>query len=331
MVARLRRMQEQMLAAAGLDERYAAIPIPGSATLANEMVLRALPPPGSAVLVATNGAYGDWIASLCHGMGRSFRLLRGSPREPLDPGAIVDILERDPSLSHVAMVHLETSTGLLNPVDAVAAACRALGRGLILDAVASFGILPLGSPPPQAVVVSSNKCLQGPPGLAWALVRRGALEAGRGFAGSACLDLFDQHQHVERTGTFRFTPPTHVVAGVAAALDEHAAEGAGVRLARYRANRACLLEALTGAGLEPLVADAHAAPVVAAFAPPPHRGYTPEAFVAAAARRGYVLAPGRLPVPDSLRVGCIGAIEPPAMRVAAAALAEALAELDGAP
>lgn len=327
MVAGLRRMQAALLAMAGADGRHAVVPLPGSATAANEAVLRSLPP-GAGVLVATNGAYGDWLVTLCAGIGRPHAVLRTPPLLPLNPDLVARRLRQDAGLSHVAMVHVETSSGLVNPLAEVAAVCRAMGRGLLVDAVASFGALPIeaGALGAQALVLSSNKCLEGPPGIAWAIVDRAALEAGRGFAASTALDLFDQYQHVERTGAFRFTPPTHALLGTMAAIAEAADEGRPARLARYRANRRCLVEALGAAGLRPLLPERAAAPVVATFEAPADPGFRAEAFVAAAARRGYVIVPGRLAVPGTLRIGCIGAITPARMREAAAALVEALAE-----
>ncbi len=325
MIEALRQMQAQVGALVRMDAAYAVIPVPGSATQANEMVLRALPPPGAAVLIVTNGAYGDWLAHLCATMGRPHHVLRTPPLEPIRPERIARALEDDPAISHVAVVHVETSSGRLNPLPEIASLCRRLGRGLIVDAVASAAIVPLdvAHDRPEALVLSSNKGLQGPPGLAWVVAERAALERGRGFAASASLDLFDQHQHVERTGTFRFTPPTHVLCGVHAALEELAAEGFAARTARYGENWGAAAAILSGAGFPPLLRLPDAAPIVVTVALP-EDGLAPAAVTEAMANRGYVLVPGRLAVPRTVRLGCIGALTPADTARAAAALAEVL-------
>ncbi|SEP49070.1 2-aminoethylphosphonate-pyruvate transaminase [Methylobacterium sp. ap11] len=325
MIAALRQMQTRIGALVRADAAYAVIPVPGSATQANEMVLRALPPPGATVLIVTNGAYGDWLASLCVAMGRGHRVLRSAPLGPIPPERVATVLEADTAISHVAFVHVETSSGLLNPLPEIAAICRRLGRGLIVDAVAAAGIVPLdvAHARPEAVVLSSNKGLQGPPGLAWVVTERAALERGRGFAASSSLDLFDQHQHVERTGTFRFTPPTQVLCGVAAALEELEAEGLSARSARYRENWVAAAAVLTAAGFPPLLRPPHAAPIVVTVALP-EDGPSPAGVTDAMAHRGYVLVPGRLAVPRTVRLGCIGALTPADTARAAKALAEVL-------
>lgn len=309
---------------------YTAIPVPGSATYANEGVIATLVPPGGKVLLHTNGVYGDRLIEICAANGTPHVVLRTRPFAPATPEAFEAVLCADPAITHVMVVHCETSTGMLNPLEPVAEICRRHAKGLLIDAVASFGAMAIDARALgfHAVTLSSNKCMQGVPGVGWAIVQQHALEAARGVCRSLSLDLWDQNQHMQRTGAFRFTPPTHVVAAFAQACREHAAEGgSAARLSRYRRNWHRLIDGMRQMGFSTVVPDEHASPIVATFHNPPDPAFSFDALFQGMKRRGFVIFPGRLAIADTFRIGCMGDVTEDDIGAAMAALAETLVEM----
>ena len=227
-------------------------------------------------------------------------------------------------------MHCETSTGLINPLDEVSAVCAGKrGIGLLVDAVASFGAMPIDAPALgiEAITVSSNKCMQGVPGIGWAIVRRKSLEAAS-KSHSLSLDLAQQADHMDRTGLFRFTPPVQVLAAFAQACREHAAEGGTeARLARYRANWRRVVDGMRQMGFKAVVPDEHASPIVATFANPDHPSYSFAALAAGMKRRGFIIFPGRLALANTFRIGCMGAVDENDIAAAMAAVAETMTEM----
>jgi 2-aminoethylphosphonate-pyruvate transaminase len=226
---------------------------------------------------------------------------------------------------------------VLNPVEEIAAVVARRGRRLLIDAMSAFGALPLDARrvPFDAVVASANKCLEGVPGVAFAIVRREALEEARGQAPSLSLDLHDQWTSMEKNGQWRFTPPTHVIAAFDRALEQHAAEG-GVagRGGRYRRNCALLVAGLRALGFETLLPDRLQAPIIVTVKMPADPKFHFETFYDRLAQRGYVIYPGKLTVADSFRIGCIGALGEGEMAGALRAITEVMGELgvaSGAP
>ena len=224
---------------------------------------------------------------------------------------------------------VDTGTGLLNPVEPLAAVCRDRGVGLIVDAIASFGGLPLDACAlaAEAIVLSPNKWLEGVPGLAAVLVERAALERAEGRCHSYCLDLYRQWRSFEDSGRWRFTPPTQATAALVAALRQYQAEGRAARLERVRRNWRCLVDGLRAQGFETVLADEVAAPVIATFHEPADRRYDRERFFAALAARGFVMFRGSLTPFPSFRIGCMGAFDDRVMRAVVRAVGEAMAEM----
>jgi 2-aminoethylphosphonate-pyruvate transaminase len=327
MVENLLFARRYLLRLANGLERATAIPLPGSATYANEAAIRTFVPAGGKLLVHSNGAYGDWLLAMCRAMGTPYTALRTSPTQPPQIERFRQALLNDPQITHVILVHCETSSGLLNPIDEIAELCRDLGKGLLIDAVATFGALELDIKrlQCQALVLSSNKGLEGPPGLAWVIADRAILEACKDNARSLSLDLWDQNQHMDRANCFRFTPPTHVVAAVAEALRRHEAEGgAQPRLRKYQRNWRCLVDRMREIGFETLLSDDVAAPIVATFHNPSDPGFSFQNLYEEMARRGLIIFPGRLAVQNTFWIGCMGAVSETEMTRAADAIQDIL-------
>jgi len=321
-----RRVREMLLEIAGVRESHVSVPLQGSGTFAVEAMLGTLVPRNGHVLIPQNGAYCKRIARICSILGRRTTLIDYEERQPVKAVDVDAALAKDPSITHVALVHCETSTGVLNPLAEVAAAVARHQRSLLVDAMSSFAALPVEGTF-DALVAASGKCLEGPPGMGFALIRKSSLERCAGNSPSLVLDLHDQWVNMEKTAQWRFTPPTVVVAALHAALEQYLAEGGQpARLARYRRNCEVLIEGMTKLGFKLFLDARHQAPVIVTFNAPTDPHYDFQKFYDRVREKGFVLYPGKLTQVDTLRVGCIGAIDEHAIRAAVHAIADTLTE-----
>ena len=329
-VALTARVRERLVSLAGGEGTHVCVPVQGSGTFAIEATIGTLVPRDGKALVLVNGAYGRRMVRILERLGRPVAALE-APEDATHPVAGLDAaLAGDGAISHVLAVHCETTSGILNRIDAIAAAAVAHGGSLVIDAMSSFGAIPISArdTPFDALVAASGKCLEGVPGLGFALLRRDALMACKGNAHSLSLDLYDQWESMERGGQWRFTPPTHVVAALSAALDALDAEG-GVekRLARYQESCLVLVEGMREMGFEPYLANEVQAPILVTFHAPADPRFRFDAFYAAMRSRGFVIYPGKLTQAESFRIGCIGSIDEAVIRAALAAVRETIAEM----
>ncbi len=332
-----RRVLDRLVAMAGGEGSHVCVPVQGSGTFAVEAMIGSLVPRDGKLLVLINGAYGKRAVRICDYAGRSHAVLEWAEDQPVDPVAVEAALRRDRAITHVFVVHCETTSGVLNPVPEVADVVARAGRRLLIDAMSAFGALPLDARtvPFDAVAASSNKCIEGVPGVGFVMARQAALEACKGNAHSLSLDLPDQWTALEKTGQWRFTPPIHVIVAFDRALQEHAAEG-GVagRGARYRRNCKILVDGMRALGFETLLPDALQAPIIVTFRMPADPAFQFQTFYDRLRQRGYVIYPGKLTVADSFRIGCIGRLGDAEMQGALAAIRATLAEMgvrNGAP
>jgi 2-aminoethylphosphonate-pyruvate transaminase len=304
-------VRERLLRIAHAEATHVCVPMQGSGTFAVEAALGTLIPKAGKALILINGAYGKRMARILDYMGRAYSVYETAEDTPPDPAEVDRRLAADPKLGHVLVVHCETTSGILNPVETVAEVVAKRGRKLIVDAMSAFGAIPLDARKVafDAVMASSNKNLEGVPGVGFVIARKDALEAAKGNAHSLSLDLHDQWVAMEKNKQWRFTPPTHVIVAFAKALDQFEAEG-GVRGrgGRYAANRKTLVDGMRTLGFETLLPDALQAPIIVTFKMPADPRFKFQAFYDALKDKGYVIYPGKLTVADSFRVGCIGAI-----------------------
>ncbi len=312
------------------ENDYVCVPLQGSGTFAVEAALGTLVPRQGCVLVPNNGAYCARLVRILQRMGIAYVELALREDEPVSAAAVEDAFNRNSRITHVAQVHLETSAGLLNPLDDIAAVCQRHGKSLIVDAMSSFGALPidLRRGGIDALISASGKCLEGVPGMGFVIVRRSVLEESEGRSPSLALDLHDQYVYMEKTTQWRFTPPTHVVAALRQALDQFIAEGGqAARGARYTQNCAALVSGMKALGFEPFLQAEVQAPVIVTFHAPRDPAWNFADFYAAVREAGYVLYPGKLTQVETFRVGCIGAIDENELRNAVAAIGRALKRL----
>jgi len=312
------------------EGRFVTVPMQGSGTFAVEAMLTTFVPRNGKVLVLINGAYGHRAKRILDIAGRKAVVHETAEDTSPDLAAVERILKRQKSVTHVFAVHCETTSGILNPIEEIAGIAARHGKRLLIDAMSAFGALPLDSRKVafDAVAASSNKCIEGVPGLGFVLARKEALAETEGNATTLVLDLHDQHRNFEKTGQYRFTPPIHVIVAFHQALEEFWAEG-GVegRGGRYAENCHVLIEGMRALGFETLLPPARQAPIIVTFHMPRHPNFVFQRFYDGLKERGYVIYPGKLTVADSFRIGCIGRLCPKDMRGALAAVAEALAEM----
>ncbi|WP_454673096.1 2-aminoethylphosphonate--pyruvate transaminase [Achromobacter pestifer] len=318
-------------AAQASPDEHAALALPGCGHFAVEAAVRTFVPPGGRLLAPSTGAYAGRLQKLAGDAGRVAVPLHVGATERVDPVAVAAALERDPTLTHLALVYSETGSGICHDVPELARIAQAMGRRVIIDAVSAFGALPLdlaALPAVDAVVLTANKCLEGLPGAAFVVARRDRLEAARGNAGSWSLDLADIYQHTLAPNAGpRFTPPAPTLAALAVALDLYWQEGREGRLARYTANMRTLYDGVSELGLTPYLPRDLQGPIVVNVCAPDAPTWNLQLFVDALKTRGYVLSNFSNTEQPTFRVGCIGAFGPDQMRLAVDAMGGALRDI----
>lgn len=322
---------DQLVGLAGDTKgEFACVPMQGSGSFSVEAMLGTMVPRDGKVLVLANGAYGLRAAETLRVMGRAHTLIDKGDYLPPRGDEVGRALDADPAITHVIAIHCETSSGILNPVAEIAEAVASRGRKLLVDSMSAFGAVDLdvNRIPYEAMVSSANKCIEGVPGFGFVIARKSALEAAKGNAHSLSLDVHAQWAAMVKTGQWRFTPPTHVVAAFMEALRLHAAEG-GVagRGARYTRNRDVMVAGMRDLGFETLLADRWLSPIIVTFFNPAHQNFDFTRFYDLMKDKGFIIYPGKLTVVDSFRVGCIGRMDEHIMRRVVTAAAESLAEM----
>ncbi len=328
MTATLRAELLAMLGEAASE--YDCVPMQGSGTFVVEAMLGSLIPRDGKVLVLMNGAYGQRIARTLDYIGRAHTDIDKGDYLPPRAEEISAALEADPAITHVVAVHCETSSGILNPIKEISDATYAAGRKLLIDSMSAFGAVDINPREVrfEAIVSSANKCIEGVPGFGFIIVRKSVLEAAKGNSHSLSLDIHDQWVNMEKSGQWRFTPPTHVVAAFMEALRLHRAEG-GVagRGARYVRNRDVLVEGMRELGFETLLRDHWLSPIIVTFFNPADAKFEFSRFYDLMKQKGFIVYPGKLTVVDSFRVGCIGQMDHHVMRAVVDAARQSLDEM----
>ncbi|MFV3354054.1 2-aminoethylphosphonate--pyruvate transaminase [Aeromonas veronii] len=309
------------------ESDYSAVLLQGSGSYVVESVLGSAIGVDECLLIINNGAYGARMGEMARCLGlRHHELDCGETTRP-EPAAIEAMLARHPEITHLAMVHCETTTGMLNPLEEVAALCQRRGIRLIVDAMSSFGGIPIdmGRLGIEFLISSANKCIQGVPGFGFVIARRAALAACAGRARSVSLDLHAQWQTMEQQGgKWRFTSPTHTVLAFAQALRELDEEGGiEARHQRYSENQRTLVAGMAALGFAPLLSEQWQSPIITAFYSPAHPDYRFADFYQRLKAQGFVIYPGKVSQADCFRIGNIGDVTPELVRDLLAAMASA--------
>lgn len=307
-------IRRRLLALSNLDENeYTTVLLQGSGTYCVEAVLSCSVKPSDKLLIVANGAYGSRMGDIARYHGLNHTVVTLKETELVSVDSVVKALEENPDTTHLAMVHCETTTGILNPIEEVAAAIQGKGLTFIVDAMSSFGGIPidikkLGI---DFLVSSANKCIQGVPGFGFVIARTSALEETRGVSRSLSLDIYDQWSEMEKGGgKWRFTSPTHVVRAFFQALIELEEEG-GVtaRYARYEENHRVLVDGMRAAGFTTLLPDELQSPIITSFLYP-DQSFDFNVFYEALKQRGFVIYPGKISEAPTFRIGNIGDVFP---------------------
>lgn len=329
---KVRRLRDRLLAIAGVsrEQGWEAVLMQGSGTFGVEAVFATCIPPQGKVAVLANGAYGQRMALMLQHAKIDHVVLLTPENVPNDTAALDLLLARDRSITHVAMVHCETTTGILNPIEEAGAIVKRHGRSFILDAMSSFGAIPIDFRVAEIdyLISSANKCLEGVPGFSFVICRRAALLACEGYARSLSLDLLGQFKGFEKNGQFRYTPPTHSILALERALEELDQEGGvAARAARYRLNHETLVAGMEQLGLRPYLDPGVQSYIITSFLFPDDPEFSFDKFYRKLSDKGFIIYPGKISQADTFRIGSIGRLFEADMRGLLAAIGEALAEL----
>lgn len=328
-VAIVQDIRRRLIALAGdCAETHTAVLLQGSGSFGVEACFGTAIPRDGKLLIVENGAYGRRMVQMAERLGIRFAALTCA--ETMQPSLpeLERLLEADEAITHVAVVHCETTTGILNPLEAIAKLVKQYRKTLIVDAMSSFGGIPMDVTELGAdyLISSSNKCIQGVPGFAFVIARKDLLLQCRGNARSLVLDLADQWEQMEPAGKWRYTSPTHVVRAFYQALHELEEEG-GVtaRHQRYCENHRLLVKGMRALGVQTLLPDALQSPIITSFLYP-EASFDFPSFYRQVKQRGFVLYPGKITQADTFRIGNIGEVYPEDIMRFTGVLAECIRE-----
>jgi len=327
----VRDIRERLVALAGASSgEYEAVPLQGSGTFGIEAVLTSTVPRDGKVLVVVNGAYGHRMVKICEVAGVACTALEFSENIVPDVSAVAEALDADAAISHVAIVHCETTTGIMNPIAEIGAVVKAAGRVYFVDAMSSFGAIPIDVAACHIdyLVSSANKCIEGVPGFSFVIAKHDTFMGTEGYARTLSLDLLAQWKGLEANGQFRFTPPTHILLAFHQALLELEQEG-GVegRAARYRRNYEVLVEGMEAMGFSEYLPRELQGYIITSFRYPEHPNFDFESFYGRLNNRDCVIYPGKVSGADCFRIGNIGRIFEADVGALLAAIRETLVEM----
>ncbi len=292
-------------------DEYTVVLMQGSGTFGVESVLTSIVGTEDKLLICANGAYGERMADIAEHAGINYCMYNVHYNQVPDAQKIGELLDADPAITHVSMVHSETTSGILNDIEAVGKVVKEKGRVFIVDAMSSFGgvDIPVKDWGIDFIVSSANKCIQGVPGFSFIIARRDLLEESAGKARSLSLDLYDQWKTMEVDGKWRFTSPTHVVLAFARAMRELEEEGGiEARCRRYMDNNRLLIEKMGEMGIHPYIDDTHQGPIITTFFYPQEKHFTFAQMYEYIKERGYAIYPGKVTEAETFRIGNIGEI-----------------------
>lgn len=330
----VREIRQMLLDLGGLqgNEDYTAILMQGSGTFGVESVISSvIPQENGKLLVIVNGAYGRRIAAMAETLHIPTIELSYPENSVPDLTEIEETLRLNEAITHVAVIHCETTTGLLNPIEAIGKLVAQYNHVYFVDAMSSFGAVPINMVDSQIhfLVSSANKCIEGLPGFSFVIAHKETFLRTKGYARSMSLDLLAQWQGLEKNGQFRFTPPVQAILAFHQALVEIKAEG-GVegRGKRYAENNKIIIEGMKKLGLKPYLDIDTQSYIITTFLYPEHPHFNFETFYNSLSDKGFVIYPGKLTQADCFRIGNIGRMNASHMRGLLDAVAATFAEME---
>ena len=329
-ISTVKDIRARLVAMTGAPHDFETVLMQGSGTFSVEAVLSSCVPPDGKVLAIVNGAYGKRIVQMLRVLKIDHTIVESAEDQYPDLATIEHALAHDKRINFVAVVHCETTTGIVNPIERIGALAKAAGAHYFVDAMSSFGAVPVdfNAAHIDYLVSSANKCIEGVPGFGFVIARRDALNTTENYARSLSLDIFAQWKGLERDGQFRFTPPTHALLAFHQALRELEQEG-GVegRAARYRKNYETLVAGMHALGFEEYLPRERQGYIITSFRYLNIKNFSFETFYSALNNKGYVIYPGKVSNADCFRIGNIGRIFESDVSDLLRAIAETLAEL----
>jgi len=310
--------------------KYEAVIMQGSGTFGVESVIGSAISKQGRLLIIINGAYGKRIRQIAQVLNISFDSLEYPENRVPDPRDVDQYLHEHQHTTHVAVIHCETTTGILNPVHEIGSVVNRHRRKFIVDAMSSFGVLPVSMEKDYIhfLISSSNKCIEGVPGFSFVIAEHESLMTCKGQARSLSLDLFAQWDGLQRDGQFRFTPPTHVLLAFRRALNELQQEGGREgREKRYRKNHQILVSGLRALNIKTYISDELQSPIITTFLPPDNPNYDFERFYKFLNEKGLVIYPGKLTDHETFRIGNIGRLYEDDMHELLEAIKDAFVEM----
>ena len=293
------------------ENKYTCVLMQGSGTFGVESVLSSVIGKEDTLLIAANGAYGERMAQIAEHSGISYILYNEEYHKIIDCDKIDSLLKVHKEITHVSMVHCETTSGILNDIERVANIVKQNGRCFIVDAMSSFGgiDIPVEKWNIDFLISSANKCIQGVPGFCFILGKTNFIKDCKGKARSLSLDLYDQYETMEKDGKWRFTSPTHTVLAFHKAMEELEKEGGvAAREKRYRENNDYVRKTLEALGMKAYIGEEHQSPVITTFFYPENCKFSFEEMYDFIKERGYAIYPGKVTEADTFRIGNIGEI-----------------------
>ena len=328
----VKEIRQELLQLAGCDDTYECVLMQGSGTFAIEAALGAFcPDKRKKTLVVANGAYGERAAQILTKINRPHERISKTETTQLTPEHIIPALQDEKNISHVWLIHCETTSGIVNPIADLCRAAKSRGCIFMVDAMSSFGALEINMVRDgiDVLVSSSNKCIEGIPGFSYVLVRKNLLLLSQGHSHSVVLDLFEQWRGLEASGQFRFTPPTHSLVAFRQALRELDEEGGiAARFKRYARNADVLVKGMADLGFQPLLSANQSGPIIQTFLTPRDSNFKFEIFYEGLRARGFAIYPGKLTQRDSFRIGTIGRLDESVMLRVVATIKDVLHDMN---
>lgn len=309
------------------EEGYETILVQGSGTFGVESVISSVVGKNDHLLILANGAYGDRIAKMAGIHQLRHQVVRFAEDEIVAAAATAELLNAHPEITHVACIHSETTTGLFNPIAEIGAVCRQFNKVFIVDAMSSFGGVEMDMKAMEIdfLVSSSNKCIEGVPGFAFAICKKSELQKAKGQARSLSLDLYEQWAGLEGNGQFRFTPPTLSLMAFRQAMQELKEEGGiTAREKRYKENKAVLDQGMSALGFKQYLRQEIQGHIISSFLYPEDPAFNFERFYEQLNDRGFIIYPGKLGKANAFRIGNIGQIFPDDVRALVVAVEEVM-------
>ena len=307
-------IRAKLTALASNTHDFTSVLMQGSGTASVESALGSLIKNSDKLLIINNGAYGKRIAEIADYLNINAQVLNLNEIQLPDMTEVENQLQTHSDITHIAMVHCETTTGMLNPVNEIGKLAKKYNKVFILDAMSSFGGIEIDMAESHidVLISSANKCIQGVPGFGFVILKKVIIEQCKGIARSLSLDLYAQWKTMEdHNGKWRFTSPTHVVRAFYQALLELEREGGvAARNKRYKANQQRLVDGMQALGFNTLLAKELHSPIITSFYSPKSSKYNFGLFYNALKEQGFVIYPGKVSDADCFRIGNIGEIYP---------------------